>query len=399
MAEQTDPFQALLTDKKLASTALQDLGKLPTTQHEDWKYTRLARLAQVDWQLPKLDQVWEKPEKTSLFSKYIIWFVDGQLREANLPDTVQLHKRQGGLQLDFSFEKHFAPYFFELQRLSSQEHWELIINASLDQPLQIHYLQTQSHVVSQQAVKVRITADAQAQIIQCFSTKQEEIKAFTNYSIFAHLSTNAKLTCDFIQLESPLAFHISNQYFLQERDSQLTLNTFSLQAQILRNNVHIAAVDSGTSTNLNGVFLPRGQQLFDNHIALEHRAPHQVSNQLYKGILQDSAHGVFNGRIKIFPNAQKIQGFQSNKNILLSDKAVVDTKPELEIYANDVRCSHGTTTGEIVPQALFYLQSRGLSHKEAYQLLLQAFVQDCIGAVEGSDLQDYIRERILERWL
>jgi Fe-S cluster assembly protein SufD len=137
-------------------------------------------------------------------------------------------------------------------------------------------------------------------------------------------------------------------------------------------------------------------QHLDNHTIVDHIAPHCNSNELYKGILSGKATGVFNGKVFVRPNAQKISAFQSNANVLLSDDASVNSKPELEIYANDVKCSHGSTTGQLDEDAVFYLRARGLSEKSARSLITQAFIAEVVDKVEQKEVRDFIKNKLVE---
>jgi Fe-S cluster assembly protein SufD len=147
---------------------------------------------------------------------------------------------------------------------------------------------------------------------------------------------------------------------------------------------------------LNGAYLLKDLQHLDNHTIVDHIAPHCNSNELYKGILSGKATGVFNGKVFVRPNAQKISAFQSNANVLLSDDASVNSKPELEIYANDVKCSHGSTTGQLDEDAVFYLRARGLSEKSARSLITQAFITEVVDKVEQKEVQDFIKNKLIE---
>jgi Fe-S cluster assembly protein SufD len=176
----------------------------------------------------------------------------------------------------------------------------------------------------------------------------------------------------------------------QEKNSHFDTNTFSIGNNFIRNNLTIALDGENCEAHLNGLFLVDGTEHIDNQTAVYHNQPHCQSNQLYKGILNGKSTGVFNGRIYVKRDAQKTNAYQSSKNILLSDDASINTKPELEIYADDVKCSHGSSTGKIEEQALFYLRSRGIGEESARRLLLNAFAGDVLNTIRNEEFKKYL---------
>jgi Fe-S cluster assembly protein SufD len=166
----------------------------------------------------------------------------------------------------------------------------------------------------------------------------------------------------------------------------------------VRNNVHPVLAGEGGACLINGLFLGHGHQHLDNYMLVDHAAPHCTSHQFYNGILSDSAHGVFHGRIVVRKDAQKTDAKQTNRNLLLSDDATIDTKPQLEIYADDVKCTHGATIGQIDENALYYLRSRGIDERAARELLLFAFAGECLGRIQFRPIRKYM-ERIVHQSL
>lgn len=173
--------------------------------------------------------------------------------------------------------------------------------------------------------------------------------------------------------------------------------TFSINGGVLRNNLHFYIQGSGAEAHLNGLYVPAGKQLMDNHTVVDHRVAQAESNELYKGVLMGHATGVFNGKIFVRQDAQQTNAFQSCKNVLASANASMNTKPQLEIWADDVKCSHGTTTGQLSEEALFYLRSRGISLASAKTLLLLAFVQELIDRIEDESLHASLSEKIISK--
>ena len=190
-----------------------------------------------------------------------------------------------------------------------------------------------------------------------------------------------------IQQESDSGFHIGTLEANLPRGCHLTAHAVSLSGSLVRNNVHVILNGEGAECTLNGLYLADGKQHIDNFTEIEHIKPRATSLELYKGILDGSAHGVFNGKIVVHKDAQKTDARQTNKNLLLSENAMVNTKPQLEIHADDVKCSHGSTIGQLDPDALFYLRSRGLGVDEARSLLSFAFASDVVGRMKIESLR------------
>ncbi len=176
------------------------------------------------------------------------------------------------------------------------------------------------------------------------------------------------------------------------------MNTVTLNGMLVRNNLTVRVNGENATSNLNGVYLLKGKQHVDNHTVVDHKVSHCNSNELYKGVIDEDATAVFNGKVYVRQNAQKINAFQSNGNILLSDNASINSKPELEIYADDVKCSHGSTTGQLDEEAVFYLRSRGISEAAAKKLLVIAFVEDVLTNIENERVHEFIETCLHERF-
>ncbi|MHA8086712.1 Fe-S cluster assembly protein SufD [Aquirufa sp. Wall-65K1] len=191
--------------------------------------------------------------------------------------------------------------------------------------------------------------------------------------------------------------HVDHTFIYQAEGSQVDTFTFSLNASLIRNNLHFYIEGPQVVSNLNGLYVPGENQLMDSHTVVDHRMPHSESNELYKGVLMGNATGVFNGKIFVRQDAQKTNAFQSCRNVLASTRATMNTKPQLEIWADDVKCSHGTTTGQLNEEALFYMRSRGISLPAARTLLLLAFVQEVINKVEHPEMRELLTEKIVSK--
>ena len=220
--------------------------------------------------------------------------------------------------------------------------------------------------------------NSRVKVIESFHTVQSANHNFINSVTEVVVKENSIVELNKIQNEAAEAFHINHTEASQEKNSTFKINTITLGGGIVRNNLHIVLNGEYCNSQLNGLYLLNGSQLVDNHTLVDHAKPNCYSNELYKGIIDGKAQGVFNGKIFVRKDAQKTNAYQSNKNILLSDDASMNAKPQLEIFADDVKCSHGATTGQLDEDALFYLRSRGIGEENAKALLNVAFAADVI---------------------
>jgi Fe-S cluster assembly protein SufD len=200
-----------------------------------------------------------------------------------------------------------------------------------------------------------------------------------------------------LQQESPEAFHISTTQAQLGRNANFSTHSISLGGALVRNDVG-AVLSEGTEATLNGLYIANRSQHVDHHTVIDHAKPHGSSHELYKGILDDRSSAVFNGRIIVRKDAQKTDSKQTNKNLVLSDDAVIDTKPELQILADDVRCTHGATIGQLDAESLFYLQSRGIARDDARNLLIYAFAQDIADRIKIPALHDSLERILFEKF-
>ena len=181
----------------------------------------------------------------------------------------------------------------------------------------------------------------------------------------------------------------------QGRHANVATHSLLLSGALVRNNVHPVLAGEGSECLINGLFMANGRQHMDNYMLVEHASPHCDSRQFYNGILNGQSHGVFHGRIIVHKDAQKTDAKQTNRNLLLSDDAQIDTKPQLEIYADDVKCTHGATIGQVAEEALFYLRSRGLDESSARHLLLLAFANECLDRMHPGPVREHIERLVL----
>jgi Fe-S cluster assembly protein SufD len=200
-----------------------------------------------------------------------------------------------------------------------------------------------------------------------------------------------------LQAESDKAFYFATLQARQARASQLVSHSFSLGGALVRNDLDTVFVEEGGECALNGLYLAAGRQHVDNHTAIDHARPHCTSRELYKGVLAGRARAVFNGKIVVRPDAQKTNARQTNRNLVLSDDTSVNSKPQLEIFANDVKCAHGATVGQVDKEALFYLRSRGLAAEVARDLLVYAFASELLDEIRTPAVREHLAARLAAR--
>ncbi|MCB8995351.1 MAG: Fe-S cluster assembly protein SufD [Bacteroidales bacterium] len=237
---------------------------------------------------------------------------------------------------------------------------------------------------------------AEAKVLICDHTLSEQ-QFLTNSVTEIYTGKNASLDITRVQNENNKATQITNSFALQMADSRLSSNYITLHGGKVRNNVYVNLEGEGADNNSMGLFLLDGNQHVDNYTYINHVAPNCTSNQLYKGILDDNSTGSFNGKIHVWKDAQHTQAYQRNNNILLTDTAKMNTRPQLEIYADDVKCSHGATVGQLDTDALFYLRSRGIPQKESLLLLMYAFAHSVISEIKLEALRERITELVDKR--
>jgi Fe-S cluster assembly protein SufD len=243
-------------------------------------------------------------------------------------------------------------------------------------------------------VLVLVGADAHCTIIEKYTGRGSY---FTNAVTEIVAGDGAVVDHYKVQLESEAAYHVATLHATLGRSANFSTHNISLGGALVRNDIG-ATLSEGTEATVNGLYVVNGTQHVDNHTAIDHAKPHGTSHELYKGILDGRATAVFNGRILVRKDAQKTDSKQTNKNLVLSDEAVINTKPELQIFADDVRCTHGATIGQLDAESMFYLQSRGIGKEQARSLLTYAFAQDIVDRVKVQGLRDSLEKVLFEKF-
>jgi Fe-S cluster assembly protein SufD len=233
-------------------------------------------------------------------------------------------------------------------------------------------------------------------LVQCDDSINHDV-TFINSVTEVKIGKNSSLDHYKLQNKDDHTTLINSMYFYQDEGSSLSTNAISLNGGLIRNLSHVTLSGRHCSADVYGLYLMDRYQHIDNQVYINHSAPECISRELFKGVLDDHASGVFNGHIKVHPDAQQTNAFQTNRNILLSDKASIDTKPFLEIYADDVKCSHGATIGQLDAEALFYIRSRGISESNAKILLMYAFAAEVINKISIPELRQRMDDMVKKR--
>jgi Fe-S cluster assembly protein SufD len=269
-------------------------------------------------------------------------------------------------------------------------------NAVLEDPIQVIFVSMgdQSTLTSPR-VWIELEENAQAKVVETYVGKSGP--GLTNAVTEIRLARRAILEHDRIQHEAMDAHHVGNVFAFQEAESTLTSNNVQFGALVGRCDINVWIDGEHTETWLNGAYVGKGQQVLDNHTRIDHAKPNCHSFEAYKGILSGQSTGVFNGKIFVYEDAQKTDAKQTNQALLLSPTATINTKPQLEIFADDVKCTHGATVGQLREDAMFYLRSRGISQQEARNLLVYAFVAEVLEKITVEPLREYLEAELVEQ--
>lgn len=390
---------------------------LPTVKHEEWKYTNLKTLLAKDYNLQEKpissQEVKNKLLKLDNLHENMLVFVNGVF-DKNLStltvDSSQVIVESFGeacKKYPELVEKYFSQIadseqdaIVAMNTAFAKEGVFIYVkaNASIKEPIFLQYFTntTESNVLTQPRNLIVLEKNSQLTLIEKYRSIGENT-GLNNVVSEIFVGQNANFDHYKLQNDAVTVSHIGTTQVKQERDSHYSNTTISLNGGIIRNNLNIGIDGENCESYMNGLYAPTGNTHIDNHTLADHRKPHSYSNELYKGIMDGKSTGVFNGKIYVRQDAQKTNAFQSNKNILISPNASVNTKPQLEIWADDVKCSHGCTTGALDEEPMFYLRSRGIPALEARALLLFAFAEDVLLKIKVEVLRKYVEEVMGER--
>lgn len=409
-------FPSLRQQRKEAVNAFAKLG-LPATKHEEFKHTPVKRLLEKSF-----DFTLANPESNINtigdfaipgLEANVIVFVNGQFSK-ELSTILSPENEISILNLAEAVETKSEIVLAHLSKYidlatDTFANWNTAAwtnglfvhvpsNTAVVTPIVMYHIHDTSkgQVISNNRNLIIVGENSSVIILEKFDSIGNA-NHFSNSVTEAVVAKNAELNLYSIQNDSGNRYQYGLTQIYQTDSSRVNTYTFSLNGKLIRNNLQLSLDGEGIESHMYGLYLLDNDTLADNHTVVDHRKPNSFSNELYKGIMDGNSKGVFNGKIYVRPQAQKTNAFQSNKNILLTDNAGVNTKPQLEIWADDVKCSHGCTSGQLDEEALFYLQSRGISKETAQAMMLYAFAGELVDNVKHPVIKEYIDKVISER--
>ena len=400
--------------QKLRETAFARFCEVgfPTTHDEDWRFTNVSPIAKTSFELSRAAKVTKKEVEqfgvAGLGCQLV--FLNGRFsRELSaigqLPAGVSVNSLAEEISANpSSVESHLGRYldiqrdsFSALNTAFAEDGGYVHVRRGvvLTDPIYLLFISTSGDkpLMSHPRNLIVVENEAQATVVEDY-VSIGETPAFSNTATELVAGENAIVSHYMIEREHRQAFNISTLRIQQGRSANVSSHSVLLGGGLVRNNVHPVLAGEGGECLINGLFIGNGHQHLDNYMQVEHASPHCASRQFYNGILDDHAHGVFHGRIIVHKDAQKTDAKQTNRNLLLSDDSRIDTKPQLEIYADDVKCTHGATIGQIEENALFYLRSRGIDEISARKLLLLAFANECLDRMAPGVARDHVEKLI-----
>jgi Fe-S cluster assembly protein SufD len=403
-----------------AITRFEELG-FPSTKNEDWHFTSVAPIAEREFApltatAGRVSAAQLAPFTFGAAGWHTLVFVNGRFdpalsSTAGLPDGVSvLPLARAYDELPLLVEQHVgriasmdAHTFTALNTAFIND--GAVVHVAQDvevaRPIHLVYVSDEKAVdgIAQPRNLIVLDRFAKATVIESYVTVARGAGAyFTNTVTEATVGDGATLTHLKLQRESAQAYHVGTLNVRQARDSHLVSFSFAVGAALSRTNVYTELRGEGCGATLNGLYLGDAEQTIDHQTRIEHIAPNCYSRELYKGILDGASHGVFNGKVYVHPAAQKTDGKQTNNTLLLSERAQIDTKPQLEIFADDVKCTHGATVGRLDETSLFYMKSRGINARTARELLTYAFAADVLETIELTEIREGLEAAVLRRY-
>ena len=401
---------------QLRGEAMKNFEKLgfPSIRHEEWKYSNVSNLVKQTFDFhTKTDFNQSDLDKIALpnLTGNVLYFINGvysaELSQIVSPDNKLkvLPFAEALAQQPELIEGHFAKYanyetdaFTALNTALSHDGVVVQVadNKIVEEPIILRFITDArtANAGSQPRNLVVVGKNSQVKIAEAYRTVGEEA-AFVNTVTEIVVAESAMVDYYKVQNESDKSYHIGTTQVYQKSNSYFYAATVTINGGFVRNNLNIVLDGEHVESHMYGLYVPNGKQHVDNHTLVDHQKPNCQSNELYKGVLMDKSTGVFNGKIFVRQDAQKTNAYQNCRNVVTSDDAIMNTKPQLEIWADDVKCSHGTTTGKLDDEAIFYMQSRGIPKKEAIRLQLLAFAQDVVTQIKIDSIREYIEEQIL----
>jgi len=392
------------------------IADFPTQKNEEWKYTNISKIIKEKFipaplvDLPKLSIDTLGSRMFDIAESNLVVFYNGKYNK-ELSTAFEDKKYYCGSlnQIGANNENEIKNIIYQKNKnvtafdyLSdgfASDGFVLLLpdNVQLEKPIQVLFINglDSEKIYSSPKIFIKQGKSSQAEIILNFIGNARE-EYFININTKIILSENSTLNLYKIQDEAEQAFHIDKTQIIQQANSTINHYNLSFGSKIYRMDLNAELTGENSECNYNGLYLGNENQLIDNHTFVNHAVANCRSNEIYKGILDDKSRGVFNGKILVERDAQKTNAYQSNKTILLSDKARIDTKPQLEIFADDVKCSHGATVGRLDENALFYIISRGIPSDIAKSMLIRAFANDVIEKINLNELREQLNHKIFQ---
>lgn len=411
--------------KEIKKSSLEKLIEIgfPTQKIEEWKYTNVFPIVEKNFKPSNLIETWKdrevieatkqaienNPIISNLSSNQFV-FIDGhfveELSKKQSSDDFEILSLKEALREKSDIvRQHFNKYlkietgFDALNNLLFTDGIFLNFKDNLveDEPVVIVFVQSgKEELIINPRNLIVVGNNSKIRLIETYFSLGN-IQNFTNTITEIFISENSFLEHYKFQNESLYDFHIGKIQTQLERNSNFISHNLSFGGSITRNDINIVLDGEGAESHFYGLYFVKDKQHIDNHTLVDHAKPHCLSNEFYKGILADTSRGVFNGKIIVRKGAQKTNAYQSNKNLLLSGNAKIDTKPQLEIFADDVRCTHGATVGQIDDDSLFYLRSRGIDERNARSLLINAFANDVLDNITFEPLRIKINDFVIQQ--
>jgi Fe-S cluster assembly protein SufD len=409
-------FPILKDQRNQALAEFQKLG-LPVAKHEEFKHTPITRLLEKNFKLDSInaDATISNIQEfaISTLDANIVVFVNGKFSK-ELSSIISPETEISILSLEEALGKKSEVVLAHLSKYidlktDSFANWNTAAwtsglfvhvpaNTKVEKPIAMYHIQDASNgqIISNNRNLIVVDENASVTILEKFDSIGTA-NHFLNSVTEAIVAKSAELNLYSIQNDLNNRFQYGLTQIYQSDSSRVNTFTFSLGGKLIRNNLHLILDGENIESHMYGLYLLENDTLADNHTVVDHRKPNSFSNELYKGIMDGSSKGIFNGKIYVRPQAQKTNAFQSNKNILLTDNAGINTKPQLEIWADDVKCSHGCTSGQLDEEALFYLQSRGISKETSQAMMLYAFAGELLDNIKHPVIKNYLDQIISER--
>jgi len=379
----------------------------PNRNQEKWKYSKFSKIKKILFNNSPSFNIKELKELLLPIKEGLVIVIENGRFNASLS---KLYELKGLKIIPFSatnkaveetmdgYNESYNSYFSFLNHAYLEDGFLIDVEQDINvsDVINIVNINTAESTLANTRINVVLAQNSSLEIKQYFLGTKKAKNSFINHISEFNIADSAKLKIDkFQKFEDN--FNICSEFIKQGKSSYFSINTFSNSGSFIRNDVNVEVAGEFCHTELNGVFNPNENQYIDHHTTIDHLVANCNSFENYKGIIRGNGIGVFNGKVIVHQDAQQIEAFQQNNNVLIDDDSIVYSKPELEIYADDVKCSHGSTTGQFDDEALFYLRSRGLSRTKATEMLTIGFVNEVIEKASGNDYKSFLLSNLLNQ--